>query len=325
MQSVNLKVYGTFSFQGLEKSPLAGALNLMDLVSFRELYGFLTAERAQEIAALQGRPPAPRRSRARTPRRSCSATKAAEPRPTLPVGPHHHRRGHARASNPTRPWPGWPARLRREELATRVYDPKELERGRGAQRRGHPERPERSWSETIAAIEAAGETKGLPSRRSPGRRPPASSASSSTLSAHRAQHRRADHLRGGAGDHQQRAGDGDPRAGAGDRHAARRGGPAPLHPGHAGDRGGGDRGVFGALGAGRGRAAWWRSWDRWASRRPTTCSPSSSRARGCTPRWAPPTWSSALVIVLVVSAVSSFYPAWLAMRVTPRQAMQTEE
>jgi ABC-type antimicrobial peptide transport system permease subunit len=33
----------------------------------------------------------------------------------------------------------------------------------------------------------------------------------------------------------------------------------------------------------------------------------------------------ALVIVLVVSALSSLYPAWLAMRVTPRQAMQTEE
>jgi ABC-type lipoprotein release transport system permease subunit len=29
--------------------------------------------------------------------------------------------------------------------------------------------------------------------------------------------------------------------------------------------------------------------------------------------------------VLFVSTVSSFYPAWLAMRVTPRQAMQEEE
>jgi len=29
--------------------------------------------------------------------------------------------------------------------------------------------------------------------------------------------------------------------------------------------------------------------------------------------------------VLLVSAISSFYPAWLAMRVSPRQAMQTEE
>jgi len=33
----------------------------------------------------------------------------------------------------------------------------------------------------------------------------------------------------------------------------------------------------------------------------------------------------ALVIVFLVSAISSFYPAWLAMRFTPRQAMQTEE
>jgi len=34
---------------------------------------------------------------------------------------------------------------------------------------------------------------------------------------------------------------------------------------------------------------------------------------------------AAFVIVLVVSAFSSFYPAWLAMRVTPRQAMQEDE
>jgi ABC-type lipoprotein release transport system permease subunit len=33
----------------------------------------------------------------------------------------------------------------------------------------------------------------------------------------------------------------------------------------------------------------------------------------------------ALVIVLFVSILSSLYPAWLAMRVTPRQAMQSEE
>jgi ABC-type lipoprotein release transport system permease subunit len=29
--------------------------------------------------------------------------------------------------------------------------------------------------------------------------------------------------------------------------------------------------------------------------------------------------------VLLVSAFSSFYPAWLAMRVSPRQAMQEDE
>jgi ABC-type antimicrobial peptide transport system permease subunit len=33
----------------------------------------------------------------------------------------------------------------------------------------------------------------------------------------------------------------------------------------------------------------------------------------------------AIAIVLVVSTVSSLYPAWLAMRISPRQAMGAEE
>jgi ABC-type lipoprotein release transport system permease subunit len=33
----------------------------------------------------------------------------------------------------------------------------------------------------------------------------------------------------------------------------------------------------------------------------------------------------ALVTVLVVSVISSIYPAWLAMRVSPREAMQSED
>src|SRR5204862_5118818 len=53
VQSLNLKVYGTFAFKGLEKSPQAGALNLMDMVSFRELYGFLTDDKRREIAELK--------------------------------------------------------------------------------------------------------------------------------------------------------------------------------------------------------------------------------------------------------------------------------
>ncbi|HXU82341.1 MAG TPA: ABC transporter permease, partial [Polyangia bacterium] len=53
VQSVKLRVYGTFAFQGLETSALAGSLNLMDMVSFRSLYGFLTEEKQQEIAALK--------------------------------------------------------------------------------------------------------------------------------------------------------------------------------------------------------------------------------------------------------------------------------
>jgi ABC-type lipoprotein release transport system permease subunit len=53
VQSANLRVYGTYAFEGLEQSPQAGSLNLMDLVSFRELYGFMTADRQREIAAMQ--------------------------------------------------------------------------------------------------------------------------------------------------------------------------------------------------------------------------------------------------------------------------------
>jgi ABC-type lipoprotein release transport system permease subunit len=53
VQSVNLRVYGTFAFEGLEDSHLAGGFNLMDMVSFRELYGFSTPERRREIQALK--------------------------------------------------------------------------------------------------------------------------------------------------------------------------------------------------------------------------------------------------------------------------------
>ena len=82
VQSVNLKVYGTFQFQGLEKSPLAGALNLMDLVSFRELYGFMTAERAQgDRAAAEGGRRARRQPRER---RGRAVRHARRPRTTPP-------------------------------------------------------------------------------------------------------------------------------------------------------------------------------------------------------------------------------------------------
>mgnify|MGYP006077665257 CR=1 FL=1 len=46
--AVNIKVYGTFRFKSFENSPLAGNFSLMDLVSLRELYGFLTDERREQ-------------------------------------------------------------------------------------------------------------------------------------------------------------------------------------------------------------------------------------------------------------------------------------
>jgi ABC-type lipoprotein release transport system permease subunit len=53
MNAVTLKVYGFFEFRGLEKSSVAGWLGVMDIRSWRELYGYMTPERAAEIRALK--------------------------------------------------------------------------------------------------------------------------------------------------------------------------------------------------------------------------------------------------------------------------------
>ncbi|WNG35174.1 FtsX-like permease family protein [Archangium violaceum] len=52
-KSANVKVYGTYEFSGMEKSQLAGALNLMDLITFRELYGYFSADQKDELEKLQ--------------------------------------------------------------------------------------------------------------------------------------------------------------------------------------------------------------------------------------------------------------------------------
>jgi ABC-type lipoprotein release transport system permease subunit len=53
IKSVKVKIWGTFSFAGLEQSPQAGGINLMDLITFRELYGFMTPEHEREIQSLR--------------------------------------------------------------------------------------------------------------------------------------------------------------------------------------------------------------------------------------------------------------------------------
>lgn len=49
IKSLPLKVYGVFSFAGLEDSDLAGAVNIIDLVSFRELYGQMNEASKKEL------------------------------------------------------------------------------------------------------------------------------------------------------------------------------------------------------------------------------------------------------------------------------------
>ncbi len=53
VEAVNVKIYGTFQFKGLEKSGLAGGASLMDLMSFRDLYGYVTPEKIAETKILQ--------------------------------------------------------------------------------------------------------------------------------------------------------------------------------------------------------------------------------------------------------------------------------
>lgn len=49
MRSVNVKLWGTFEFTGLESSQLAGVYNLADLVTFRQLYGKMSESQLAEL------------------------------------------------------------------------------------------------------------------------------------------------------------------------------------------------------------------------------------------------------------------------------------
>ena len=52
-KSINVKVFGTYKFKGLEKSDIGKTFNLVDMVTFRDLYGLMTPERRAEVAALR--------------------------------------------------------------------------------------------------------------------------------------------------------------------------------------------------------------------------------------------------------------------------------
>lgn len=52
-RAVNLTIYGTFAFEGLERSTITSQHNLVDLISFRELFGHASAEAKAEIDALR--------------------------------------------------------------------------------------------------------------------------------------------------------------------------------------------------------------------------------------------------------------------------------
>lgn len=55
IKSVPVKVYGVFSFSGLEESDLAGSTNIIDLVTFRELYGQMSTESKKELEEMRAK------------------------------------------------------------------------------------------------------------------------------------------------------------------------------------------------------------------------------------------------------------------------------
>lgn len=52
-QSVNLKVYGTYRFISFENSPIANGFNIIDIMSFRDLYGYMSPEQEKENQELE--------------------------------------------------------------------------------------------------------------------------------------------------------------------------------------------------------------------------------------------------------------------------------
>jgi ABC-type lipoprotein release transport system permease subunit len=117
VQSVNVPVYGTFQFKGMEDAAMAGNLNLMDLVSFRDLYGYLSADKIEEVDKLKKLAGAKAidRSRAEDELFGTARTVVAEATPGI-IDEGTETRGSLRA-------------LRREELLRRVYSKNEMDNG----------------------------------------------------------------------------------------------------------------------------------------------------------------------------------------------------
>ncbi len=121
-RSVNLKVYGTFEFKGLDKSPLAGAVNIMDLVSFRDLYGFLTADSRKDVERLE---------KAAGANSDINRAQAEDELFGSASGSQVVTDAKTGIAEPTDALPdlSMAGKLHREDLSARVYDPADLERG----------------------------------------------------------------------------------------------------------------------------------------------------------------------------------------------------
>jgi ABC-type lipoprotein release transport system permease subunit len=150
VQAAKVKVYGTFALEGLEDSHMAGHTNLMDLVSFRDLYGFLTREREQELRELKATAGVDEVSREDA-EAELFGRKDDGSDGGVPAGD---------AEAALRSLSGKAAR---EDRFAQPFDPAELQRGPVLNAAVIVKDPRRI-RETIAQIEAAGAKAGLPLR-----------------------------------------------------------------------------------------------------------------------------------------------------------------
>jgi len=166
VQSVNVPVYGAFEFQGLEKSTLAGALNLMDMVSFRELYGFMSGEKLAEIQQLQKAAGAHEVSRENAEAElfgSKSADDTAAAAPSAPAARHITATTTPGVAPAMRDLgESLSGKLQREEARSRVFPSDEVEKGVVLNAAVILKDPSpKKIRETMAAIEAQGTKDGL--------------------------------------------------------------------------------------------------------------------------------------------------------------------
>jgi ABC-type lipoprotein release transport system permease subunit len=150
VQSARLKVYGTFVLEGLEDSHMAGHTNLMDLVSFRELYGFVTREREQELRELRATAGV-----AEVSRENAEAELFGQK--------DDGTGGSGRAADAEAALRGLAGKAARADRFALPFDPAELQRGE-VLNAAVIVKDARRIRETIAQIEAAGAKAGLPLR-----------------------------------------------------------------------------------------------------------------------------------------------------------------
>lgn len=164
VQSVNVPVYGTFQFEGLEKSTLAGGLNMMDLVSFRDLYGFLSGEKLAEIKALRAAGGAREVSRENAEAELFGEGSKEAEAPAAVAGDKAPRHIQVDATPGVNLMPDvsapLAAKLRREEARGRVFPPEEVQSGVVLNAAVILDDP-KQMRPTMAAIEAQGKKDGL--------------------------------------------------------------------------------------------------------------------------------------------------------------------